>query len=374
MTAFKKLARLRLFRALFVAALTYSLPARGEFPATAFDEDGFALATPGIELKFPRDHGSHPQFKTEWWYITGHLDSNQGGATYGFQITFFRSATAEGRQLYMAHAALVDKRTGAFYHEERLNSDEWNADASVGQLDLFNGNWYLRMDNPDTETMQTRFSLAKLGELTLTLKPEKPKTLFGDRGYSKKGEERGAASYYVTFTRLGVSGEAFLDGQRLTLSGVAWMDHEFSSSQLSPGQIGWNWTSLILDDGSELMAYVMRREDGAVDPNSRLTLISPDGEKTELLGDAFSWEPIRHWTSPLSGERYPVEYSVSWKSGDSERRVIVKPIADAQELAGTIGDFVYWEGASQALDADGVPIGLGYTELTGYAKSLYSTF
>lgn len=375
----KALQSIQRAAALSLAALPLAANAQS-FPAEAFDPDGFAYATPGVELTFPRDHGSHPQFKTEWWYLTGHLEAEESDEQFGFQVTFFRAASlAENpenppEQLYMAHAAVFDKQSGAFHHEERLNSDHWNADAAVGELDLFNGNWYLRMDDPTTESMTTRFSLAKLGSLTLQLKPAKPKTLFGDQGYSRKGDSPGAASYYITFPRLDVSGSGTLRGRDVSFAGQAWMDHEFSSSQLSPGQIGWNWTSLILDDGSELMAYVMRREDGAVDPHSRLTLIAPDGSKRELTGDAFSWTPIRHWTSPRSGGRYPVEYRVSWKSGDTQRSIHVKPFGDDQELSGDIGGFVYWEGASQAFDADGQPIGLGYTELTGYHESLYGQF
>lgn len=360
--------------------------ARAAFPAQAFDPDGFALATPGVELEFPRDHGSHPAFKSEWWYVTGQLETPDGAHEYGFQITFFRSATRDATsaeadgdspspsQLYMAHAALFDKKTGQFHHEERLNSGDWNADAAVGSLDLYNGNWYLRMIDPDTEAMISRFSLSGVAQLNLSLKPEKPKTLFGDQGFSKKGAEPGAASYYVTFTRLDVAGEIEIDGEAVPITGQAWMDHEFSSSQLSEGQIGWNWTSLQFDDGSELMAYVMRREDGQVDPHSRLTFIDPTGATTELTGDAFAWTPLRYWRSEQSGARYPVEYQLSWKVGDTRRAITVKPFGDEQELLGQIGDFVYWEGAGQAFDESGKLVGVGYTELAGYDQSLQGRF
>ncbi|MBD5778937.1 carotenoid 1,2-hydratase [Pelagicoccus sp. NFK12] len=351
-------------------ALVYSQAAT-PFPVET--ETGFAIARPNTPLEFPRDHGSHPDFKTEWWYITGHLTADD--RDLGFQITFFRSAskekpTAPAEQVYLAHAAIVDKQSGEFLHEERLNSDDWNAAAKVGALDLYNGNWYLRMTNPESEEMKTRFSLQDVGVLELKLLPAKPKTLFGENGYSKKGDEPGAASYYVTFTRLEVSGTLKNNQSETPLTGLAWMDHEFSSSQLSSEQIGWNWSSLILDDGSELMAYVMRRQDGAVDPNSRLTLISPKGEKTEFTGSAFQWTPTRLWQSPHSGAAYPVEYAISWE----DRKLTVRPYADDQELSGSIGDFVYWEGACQVFDENGRSIGLGYTELTGYNESLNGKF
>lgn len=347
------------------------------FPIVEWNKDGYALATPGVELTFPRDHGSHPEFKTEWWYLTGHLSSPKQDHRYGFQITFFRSAISptSKEQIYMAHAALIDKTTGRFLHEERINSEQWNAAAKAGTLDLYNGNWFLRMLNPDTEEMAARFSLSRLGSLNLHLKPDKEKTLFGDRGYSKKGNDHGAASYYITFTRLAVNGVARIDGEEIPLSGQAWMDHEFSSSQLASNQIGWNWTSLILNDGSELMAYVMRRIDGKFDPHSRLTLIDPNGVKSDYQGDAFAWEPIRYWTSPETGGRYPVEYRLSWNNNDGiPVSINIRPEADDQELRGEIGDFVYWEGAGEAYDEVGNPIGLGYTELTGYAESLHGKF
>lgn len=346
---------------------------RAESPFPTEPDTGFAIARPGVSLEFPRDHGSHPEFKTEWWYITGHLDSDAG--KFGFQITFFRSASktttgSEAEQVYLAHAAIIDKQTGQFLHEERLNSDDWNADASVGNLDLYNGNWYLRMLDPEREQMKTRFSLKDVGVLELTLSPAKPKTLFGNDGYSQKGDEKGAASHYITFTRLEVSGTLKNNQNEIPIRGVAWMDHEFSSSQLSSEQIGWNWSSLILDDGSELMAYVMRRQDGAVDPNSRLTLISPDGVKTEYKGDAFSWTPIRFWESPHSEASYPVEYEIKW----ANRSLRIEPYFDDQELVGSIGDFVYWEGACRVYDEKGQQVGLAYTELTGYSESLNGKF
>lgn len=359
--------------ALLTAAICLSsLEAREPTPFTIDAASGFAIATPGVPLAFPRDHGSHPEFKTEWWYITGHLSS--ATQELGFQITFFRSASkdtpaSDSEQVYLAHAAILDKKTGRFVHEERLNSEHWNAQAKTGELDLYNGNWYLRMTDPDTETMITRFSLKDVGVLELKLEPAKEKVLFGEQGYSRKSDE-GDASYYITFPRLQVSGALTDKDQATPLNGVAWMDHEFSTSQLGEGQIGWNWSSLILDDGSELMAYVMRREDGATDPNSRLTLISPTGETVERYGKSFSWTPIRHWESPTSGGVYPVEYEISW----DDRTLHIVPFADAQELVGGIGDFVYWEGACRVLDSDGRQIGLAYTELTGYTESLRGKF
>ena len=335
----------------------------------AVDSEGFSIAVPGVPLEFPYDHGSHPQFKTEWWYLTGHLEGEE--VDLGFQLTFFRSAGGdEEGQVYMAHAAVSDKLTQKHYHEERVNSEDWNAYAEVGRLDVFNGNWYLRMVDEESERMEGRFSLKGFGELQLRFLPVKERTLFGSEGYSQKGAVKGAASFYVTFTRLQVDAVLRTDDGDVPLSGLAWMDHEFSSSQLTEDQIGWNWTSAILDDGSELMAYVMRREDGQVDPHSRLTIIEEDGAKREFASDAFSWTPVRFWESPNSGGVYPVEYEIRW----GERRLRFVPEFDAQEMLGEIGGIVYWEGAGTALDEDGNPVGRAYTELTGYSDSLYGKF
>ncbi len=371
---------MKTFLLLLAAALAAPLAAQQTpIHVAARDPEGFAYATPSPQFQFPRDHGSHPEFKTEWWYLTGHLETQSPARSLGFQLTFFRSGNKPGdpaAQFYMAHAAIVDKATGRFLHEERLNAADWNADAATGHLDLYNGNWYLRMDDPAAETMQARFSLAALGEFSLAFAPLKPKTLFGQDGYSRKADAPGAASYYITFTRLAVSGNATIDGKTSPLSGTAWMDHEFSSSQLAPGQVGWNWTSIHFDDGSELMAYVMRRDDGSYDTTSTLTLVDADGQTTALDSHQFDWRPLRHWTSPASGASYPVEYELSWQppAPAPRRSVTIVPYADAQELTGRVGDFVYWEGACRVLDSNSRPIGQAYTELTGYNESLQGKF
>ncbi len=328
-------------------------------------------------MEFPRDHGSHPTYRSEWWYLTGHLQSTDSSQQYGFQLTFFRAATqpdAPHDQIYMAHAALTNLNTGEFLHEERINQSGWNAQASVGELDVFNGNWSLRMTDSATETMEARFSVQSQAVLKLTLRPSKPRTLFGDNGYSRKGATETAASHYITFTRLDVSGSIETASETESLTGLAWMDHEFSSSQLDENQIGWNWTSAILNDGSELMAYVMRRNDGQTDPNSTLTLIAKDGSKRKFSSRDFSWSPLRYWNSPHSGARYPIDYELSWNADGQTRRIVVKAQADDQELHGRIGQFQYWEGAGRVVDPEGNPIGSAYTELTGYAKSLQGRF
>jgi len=377
------LAALALGAAALVGDEPPAPPAPERMPIVAKDTEGYALPDPRVALAFPRDHGSHPSFRSEWWYLTAHARSRRDGQRFGLQLTFFRSAgsppAADGQpseeQIHMAHAAVLDLAADRYRHEERLNREGWNARSAVGRLDAFNGNWSWRMTDPDTEAMRARFSVNGDYRVALELRPLKSKTLFGDEGYSRKGADREAASYYVSFTRLALSGNIEVGGENHSIEGLAWMDHEFSSSHLSQGQIGWNWTSLILDDGSELMAYVMRRADGHTDPHSTLALVDPDGNKTELKGDAFSWQPLRHWESPATGARYPVDCRIVWRGPEGRQRsVVVKTLRDSQELRGSLSGFDYWEGAGEAFDASGARIGQAYTELTGYAESLAGRF
>lgn len=357
--------------------------------------EGFAVPQPGKSLEFPRDHGSHPEFRLEWWYITGHLfAADDDRQRFGFQATFFRSARRlpnETRsaddgddafgdaQLFLAHMALLDAANERFLHEERLNRDGWDAAAAVGRLDLVNGNWTLTMSDPGRETMSLAGSVRGDARFTLDLAPEKSRVIFGRDGVSRKGADPTAASYYVTFPRLAVTGTLQLDGRELAVSGRAWMDHEISSSQLAPGQTGWDWCSLQLDDGWDVMAYRLRREDGSSDPFSTLAWIAPDGKVTPLGADDFRWEPLEHWTSPQTGARYPVRFRLHVARSPRERGGAaavfdVRPVFRAQELTGGIGGIAYWEGACDVLDERGRVIGRAFTELTGYAESLAGKF
>ena len=371
------LANLKMLALCCVASLAAVPP----YPKTG---DGYDLPDHSRPLAFPQSHASHPSFKSEWWYLTGHLTDPANQKDYGFQLTFFRSATrpentpperaSQAAQIYMAHAALLDKSTGTHLHEERLNRDGWNADASSERLDVFNGNWFLKMTDPAKERMQARFSLGGEQVIELEFSPLKPKVLFGDQGISRKGEDPTAKSYYITFTRLQTKGTLKTRDGESALEGLTWMDHEISSSQLSPGQIGWNWTSIHFDDGTELMAYVMRRSDGQTDPFSVLNLIDVQGNLRQIPADRFTWTPDAHWTSPHSQARYPIDYTIRWTDANGPRSVIIRSPFPEQEMRGEIARFNYWEGAGEAYDANGRRIGLTYTELTGYDESLFGKF
>ena len=253
-----------------LAAVVAAPSGRAAQPAPPpFTADGFAVPQPGTRFQFPRDHGSHPDFKIEWWYLTGHLYAaapapGTAPRRFGFQATFFRQAGPRGgtdanpafgsAHLVLAHMALVDVQTGNFIHQERLNREGWDAAAATATLDVRNGDWSLRLADPADASLQPtlllRGSVHADATFALTLKPAKPLVVFGENSVSRKGADPTAASYYLTFSRLLADGELVLqrEGQSETLrvAGEAWMDHEISSSQLGSGQVGWDWLSVQL--------------------------------------------------------------------------------------------------------------------------------
>ena len=363
-------------------------------PATTID--GFAVPQPGHRFVFPRDHGSHPDFKIEWWYLTGHLYAAPRTADapprrFGFQATFFRQAGPRATSasatdpnpnfgsahLFLAHMALVDVATGRFLHQERLNREGWDAAAATETLDVRNGNWSLRLADPAdaslTPTLQLHGGIHADAAFTLTLRAAKPLVLFGENGLSRKGSDPTAASYYLTFTRLAVEGDLTLQAERgaeaLRVTGEAWMDHEISSSQLSAGQVGWDWLSVQFKDGRELMLYRLRLRDGSADPASTLTWIDPAGRTQRM---PFTWDVLSRWASPATGASYPARIRIATTDPASGQPVAftVEPLVAAQELPGTLGGVPYWEGACRIRDAAGNEVGSAYMELTGYARDL----
>ncbi len=345
--------------------------------------DGFAVPQPGPAFTFPRDHGSHPDYKIEWWYLTGHLFTADKPTPrrFGFQATFFRSAAplataahpapaAFGHdQIHLAHMALVDVATGRFLHQERLNRAGWDAAASTTTLDVRNGDWSLRFIDAASEKMQLVGGIRADARFTFTLTPAKPLVRFGEAGYSRKGAAPTAASYYLTFPRLALAGALTLDGVELPVTGQAWMDHEYSSSQLDKNQVGWDWLSAQLHDGRELMFYALRAADGTLDPASTLTWIARDGT---LARAPFLWQPLTTWKSPHTGAIYPQRIRLTTTDPESRAEVvfIIEPFHPDQELAGKLGGVTYWEGACRLLAADGAELGSAYLELTGYDRAL----
>lgn len=351
---------------------------------------GAAVPLPGRVFSFPRDHGSHPEFDLEWWYLTGHL-FEADGTRHGFQATFFRRTGARIRspetpatasfgdgQLFLAHMALLDGASGAFLHQERLNREGWDAASATNTLNVRNGPWTLTFvpnaagTNFPGPEMELRGSIRADAAFRLTLTPRKPLVVFGTNGVSRKAAEPTAASHYLTFPRLEVRGELMLGGHTRPVLGEAWMDHEISSSQLGAGQVGWDWAGIQLLDGREIMAYRMRRSDGATDPFSTLAWVDRKGGVRHLGPTEFHWQPEGEWRSPVSGAAYPARVRLTTLDPESGQKItlVLAPIRPAQELIGAIDGIAYWEGACQVWDRQGKEVGSAFLEMTGYAASM----
>lgn len=346
--------------------------------STAQSEEKWNVPRVGHVLEFPKDHGSHPDFKIEWWYLTGHLTS--GERRFGFQATFFRlgqkpKAVAKGdlfgeSQIYMAHMGISDPATGTFLHEARLNRGGWDAGAARGDLDVFNGNWSLRR----TETgMQLKGSIRSESAFSLSLEPTKKHVIFGEEGISRKGPEGTAASYYITFPRLSAKGSVRIGNEELSVQGEAWMDHEISSSQLDRNQIGWDWACLQFKDGREIMGYVLRTDDGGVSEYSKLVWISESGELTHLKSTDYTWYHEGIWRSPKTGGEYPISPLIETldPQDGSTRKFRLRPLMKEQEIVGSGSGVSYWEGACDIVDEmSGEVLGKAYLEMTGYADDI----
>lgn len=366
--------------------------ARGQdFAPPQRTPDGFLVPQPGRRFEFPRDHGRHDGFKIEWWYVTGQVTTGDG-RELGYQLTFFRNAgpsPATGHDasspglfahapLHLAHCAVADVAGGRFLHESRINREGWDASAAQETLKVRNGAWSLVRTTAGggPETFELRAGVRGDASLELRLVAEKPVVAFGTNGVSRKGRDPTASSHYLTFTRLRTEGTARLGGATSAVTGVSWMDHEFSSSQLEAGQAGWDWACILLDDGSEVMAYRMRREDGSTDPFSTLAWVGADATPRHVGPDRFRWEVEGHWTSPLTGARYPnrVQLVAPAREGRGTLTLRLEPLLEAQEIADPLGGVAYWEGACRVRDASGKVVGRAYLELAGYVGRLRDKF
>lgn len=339
--------------------------------------EGYLPALPGWSFEFPRDHGAHEQFRTEWWYYTGHLQA-QSGKSYGFEVTFFRvGVVAPARRsdanpwqlsdVGLAHFALTDPQRGEFRYYEKLNRfSPFTAGARTGFKHVFNEGWSV------TTLPDGRFRLRAAGgadAIDLVIAPRKPPAIHGENGISVKAQGPGYASHYYSLTRLSGSGTVTVRGKNESCSALAWMDHEFGSSLLRENQSGWDWFSMQFDDGTELMLYQIRRGDGSPDVTSSGSFITNGGEVIPLKHDQFTIVPRGRWKSPRSGAVYPMGWRVTVLPLDL--RVEVRERLRDQELV-TSGStrVTYWEGAVQITGSSGgTPVrGTGYVELTGYDR------
>jgi predicted secreted hydrolase len=325
---------------------------------------------PDIAMHFPADHGAHPDFRTEWWYITGWLDTADGRAQ-GFQVTFFRTRPAidennpsafAAKEVLFAHAALSDPAAGHLLHDQRVARAGFGlAQASITDMDVVLDDWTLKRDG--NNRIHTKVG-GKDFTLDLNFTPTQPILLQGENGYSRKGPSPTEASYYYSLPHLTVSGQVERGGKSVAVTGTAWLDREWSTSYLDPHAVGWDWVGFNLDDGAALMAFQIRDAKGGAlwaggsyrDAKGALTRFAPDDVR-------FTTE--RTWHSPRTGTDYPVERVLGVRLPAGVRQWRITPLFDDQELdSRAAGGPVYWEGAAR------VPGGRGYLELTGYFKPL----
>jgi predicted secreted hydrolase len=344
----------------------------------------FRVATEGYQYAFPRDHGAHEDFRTEWWYYTGQVKTKDG-RPFGYQLTFFRRGMPRHQvrtlpsqwavtQLYLAHFAVSDLSKGHFHYAEKISrAGLGKAGAARDRLHVWIDQWSAESPStaPGTQTLHaTDGDLA----LQLTVSPEKSLVVHGTQGISRKGAAAGQASHYYSFTRLATTGTLSIGTERFDVTGSSWMDHEFGSADLDKDLVGWDWFSLQLDDQRELMLYRLRRADGSADPVSSGTIIDRDGLGHHLSIGDFTLEPTSYWTSQTSHARYPQRWRLTIPSRQLSLELV--PLMAEQELSTTRSTQVtYWEGAIAATGtAQGQPIhGQGYMELTGYAERITKT-
>jgi len=332
----------------------------------------FAQALPGYDFQFPRDHGAHNEYRTEWWYYTGHLQTD-GGHRYGFEVTFFRvgvvppdearASNWDLRNLAPAHFAITDIDRQKFRFAEKLNRESpYTAGAAADVLDVFNEGWSATT-MPDGAWHIVAFNGSD--SVDLLMRSRKPPAVHGENGVSVKAEGVGNASHYYSMTRLETTGTI----NKQHCRGTAWMDHELSSSKLREYQQGWDWFSIQFDNDSELMLYQIRRADGTPDSTSSGSLVTSDGSVIHIRRDQMRIEPSGRWHSAKSGATYPMGWRVSVPGFGIA--VDVRPAMQNQELITHASTNVtYWEGAVDVRGTSrNTPVsGAGYVEMTGYAR------
>ena len=337
----------------------------------------YTAVVPGVPLRFPEDFGSHPSFRTEWWYVTGWLATARG-QPLGFQITFFRTKPAiddgnpsafAARQLLIAHCAISDPAHGRLWHDQRIRRAGFDlAAAQSGDTNVHLGRWALRRTPGAGAASGSYVVDADADELSLelTLAVTQPPMLNGESGFSRKGPAPESASYYYSVPHLAVRGRVSRDGgSKEPVGGEAWLDHEWSSEYLDPQAVGWDWTGINLDDGGALMVFRIRDAQGG----TRFAggTLRDAGGRTQILAPSdIQLTPTRRWTSPRTGVSYPV----AWRLRAGAREIELRPLMDDQENDARLSTgAIYWEGAIRAVDPQGI-VGRGYLELTGYGERL----
>lgn len=322
------------------------------------------------KLAFPLDHGAHPDYRTEWWYVTGWLKT-EDGRDLGFQVTFFRSRLSvdqrnpsafSAKQVLFAHAGLSDPKVGALQHDGRMARQGFGlAQATIGDADVVIDDW--RLTRGADNRFRTHITAADF-TLDLAFSPSQPILLQGDQGFSRKGPQPSQASHYYSLPHLKVSGTVIQGRKRLKVTGEAWLDHEWSSTLLDPKAVGWDWVGLNLEGGEALTAFRVRDAAGQT-LWAGGSIRAANGSATGLGPSDVRFTTERVWRSPRTGGRYPVERELIVRTAAGERRWRLVPLFDDQELdSRRTGGPVYWEGAVRTQG------GRGYLELTGYVSPL----
>jgi len=362
---------------LFILLLTH---------AKIYAED-FKRALPKRVFSFPQDHFSHPEFKTEWWYYSGHLQSlSQDGRSFSYQLTFFRTGLTREttlqkskwsiQNLYFAHLAITDKSKKKFKYLEKISrgslgeAGATSYKTSEKTFRIWIEDWSIEGKGPGIQNHFLKGGDRNFG-IKLMLTPEKKPVIHGKNGVSQKAEGEGYASHYYSIPRLKTEGRIFLQNKEIPVQGLSWMDHEFGSSQLQEYQVGWDWFSLQLDDRTELMFYQIRHKDGKVDPYSSGTIVYADGTHQHLSGKEFQIEVLDQWKSSKSSAIYPSRWRV--KVPVHQIELSLSPTVKDQELITKESTRVtYWEGSVKIegkYQKKSIK-GMGYVELTGYAEPL----
>ena len=340
-------------------------------------DEAFARAYEPIDFVFPRDHGAHPEYRTEWWYYTGNL-TDSAGNQYGYQLTFFRSALTPDlpertsdlatNQIYMAHFAVTNGAANDHQSFERFSRGAGGLAGATGEpaYAVWLEDWAVRTIEPGV----TRLQASAPGEggavaLDLTLRETQPPVLHGKQGLSQKGPEAGNASYYYSLVQIKTTGTVTSQGETVEVTGLSWMDHEFGTSALSANAVGWDWFSMQLDNGAVLMLAQVRTADGGVMPQFEGTYVAADGKQETIMAADLTLTASAQWTSP----RTQITYPSGWQMAIPRLNIAltVEPLIGDQEMEVS---FVYWEGAVtiEGTIADQPVQGVGYVELTGYGQ------
>jgi predicted secreted hydrolase len=365
-----------------VAAWTLTAPLFAADAVTSTAPDSWQRAIGPWAWSFPRDHGAHPSFKSEWWYFTGNLKEEKTGRPFGYQLTIFRQGVQitpaqknsrwAVRDFYFGHFTISDIAAGQFHVAEKVSRGALGeAHAATGAMDVAIGPWSVESGGDPAKERYHLQAGAEGMTLDVDVHPLKPLVLEGVNGLSQKSSGAGEASYYYSYPRLATSGELTLAGKTYDVSGLSWFDHEFSTSSLGADEVGWDWFCLQLDDNQEIMLYALRDKSGALDPASEGTWVKADGTSERLAPGSFTIEKNATWSSPHSGSTYPAGWHITIPGHRAD--LTVTPAMADQELNLTkMGKLAYWEGACAIAGrvGDAAVKGVGYTELTGYAGAL----